>query len=179
MTDSDTSFAESEVDNFWQLSTAFYESAMVSEYLLELQKSQQRNVNELLFGLWTSHFYRARLTPAIVKRVRAAAKRTKSWVNNIRSTRLDLEQQWQAPYPEQIQSARDAMLATEIKIERLHQQKMVEGLVSALATHELAASENDEALLLDNLTLSGGEVANESDYLQLIMLWQGFIESNQ
>ena len=171
--------SEHPVEDFWRVSCRFYESPSVSEYLLELQNKQAKNINELLFALWVSHFYRTALPVEVVERIYSLAERSKSWTGNIRDTRFELEQQWQVPYPEKIKSARNAMLETELKIERLHQQKMVEALVDELATTSLAQYSDDEELLLLNLTRCCGEADAESDYLQLIMLWQQFLHTNQ
>ena len=169
--------SEIAVDDFWRISTQFYNSPMVSDYLLELQNSQNKNVNELLFALWCSHYYKACLNNNLVGNTFTLAERTKSWAANIRNTRFELEAQWQAPYPEKIRNARDAMLETELKIERIHQQKLVEGFIKSVILYPFEKSDENEAMLLMNIALCCGEARAESDYLQLVMLWQGFLES--
>ena len=167
------------VDEFWQLSTRFYDAPEVSRFLLALQNTQQKNINELLFALWVSHALQIRLTDESIQRILQAAERNKLWAANIRDTRFDLEQQWQPPYPEKIDQARQAMLHTELNIERLHQQKLVEALGEEMALHTFEKCADYEILLMHNLTACCGMPAAKSDYLQLIALWQEFLLAQQ
>lgn len=160
---------EAPTDNFWRLSSSFYEQADVKDLLLKLQNQHDKNVNEVLFALWFSMFYQAELGQADVSKIIDAASRTKSWVSNIRSTRFDLESQWQPPYPEKIKQARAAMLETEVNIEKLHQQKLVEGLPSELAVNP--SSTPSESCLQKNLQLICGELKDSSYYELIIAYW--------
>ncbi|TQV73653.1 TIGR02444 family protein [Aliikangiella marina] len=163
---------EQAIEAFWQSSVAFYSLPEVSEYLLNLQDTQDKNVNELLFALWVTHRFGIELSANIVEAAQSRTRRTKKWVDNIRNTRFELEAQWDKPYPEKIHSTREALKETELKIEKLHQQKLAEEVLTHAEFSLLNTSSlSPEKLFLSNLVQLCGAPQSDSDYLQLVMLW--------
>lgn len=161
-------------EDFWQSSLAFYEKPEVSTYLLGLQNNHLKNVNEVLFALWLSHKYHIELTEELANSAHRRTKRSKKWVQNIRDTRLELEAQWQKPFPEKIAKTRQALLDTEIEIEKLHQQKLVEEVFTHPKFENLCASPlAHEALLFVNLICLCGKP--KSDYKQVVMMWIDYL----
>lgn len=157
---------ETSIDNFWRLSTDFYQQPEVKDLMLKLQNEHDKNINEILFALWVSMFYQSTLKSEQVAKILERSSRTKSWVKNIRNTRFDLEGQLNSPLPEMLEQAREAMLESELNIERLHQQRLVESVADELTanpTIELA-----ESILQQNLELLCGEF-NDSVYRDFVI----------
>ncbi|WP_444996574.1 TIGR02444 family protein [Aliikangiella sp. IMCC44359] len=163
-------------ENFWRTSSDFYSNPEVNSALLALQNEQNKNINQMLFALWVSTYFQISLEESYTAQISNEEKRAQSWASNIRSLRFEMEQEKKDGGTGEFSQLRDVILETELKMEQIHQQRLVANLLKWIEVNQPAQPmQTDlEELLLFNLAALCGSSANNSDYQKLSRQWLDF-----
>ncbi|TQV89143.1 TIGR02444 family protein [Aliikangiella coralliicola] len=162
------------VADFWQRSTSFYSIAAVRELLLQLQNDHQKNINRLLFALWFSSEERRYLSQNETRAIKHSVQPVESWIIQARKIRFEIKAQQETieNYP----SIREGLLASELALEKLHQQRILQGVYELVEDIKSPINQtNAPEVMLGNIHRMCGQTQEaENLYLQLIQLWQDF-----
>ncbi|MET1254912.1 DUF2390 domain-containing protein [Aliikangiella maris] len=177
----DKQSTDSPAENFWRSSGEFYSDPQVSNHLLALQDQQSKNINQLLFALWVSSYYNIELDNSFTQKSTVDEERAKSWADNIRNLRFDIGLDSHADGSEEYSQLKDIILKTELKIEQIHQQRLVTGLLNWIEENNKAcpSSRDKNELVQYNLGALCGAPADPLDFELLTELWLHYWQNRQ
>lgn len=159
---------------FWQSSSDFYIN-QAKTHLLDLQNTQNKNINELLFVLWATDYFQIVFEQTLCDSLLSDTQEVKQWINNIRKTRFELESSTLEKKSKT--TARQSILQTELELEKIHQQKLIECFYQSFKESKCQILVDIKDITLNNLVALTGKVQPESSYIELIKMWQSYNKS--
>jgi uncharacterized protein (TIGR02444 family) len=183
------------IDDFWQLSVAFYRQA--SPQLLALQNQHDKNINRLLFCLWFSYRMQCVLEESPIEWINQHCKPLERFIEQVRKTRLGYQSYNEQYCQINFESIKKRLLDCELALEKKHQTYLVMSLSSRIGGDsnrlmqepvKVGYQEVDQNLALyqKNLTLLCGELDCEAfqnqtsaSYRKIIQDWYEFIEQSK